>query len=307
MLDEIYKEYGTYFYLPMTQGYSVAVPVTVGCSWDRCLYCDLNHGNKFRFLGFDAIEQKLIALKNHYAARRRPVGKIVLAGGNPFCLDAGMLIKIAVLIKEYFPQVQNISSFARADDILKKTPEELIELKKVGMGELSIGIESGNDEVLAFHHKGVTREDNHRAMSKLKECGISYSAYVMLGLGGQRLSREHALDTASLLSLADPQVITLVTLVLFKDARLVEKVRQREFIRLSLMDSIREEKILLEHLDMRNTIFNGTHKTNALLLKGKLPEQKGIMLGRVDQVLKEADQRTMTSKEILKWKNWSLE
>ncbi len=48
MLDEVYKEYGNGFYVPMTQGYSVAVPVTVGCSWDKCLYCDLNHENKFQ-------------------------------------------------------------------------------------------------------------------------------------------------------------------------------------------------------------------------------------------------------------------
>ena len=109
MFDEVYKEYGQNFYVPMTQGYSVAVPVTVGCSWDKCLYCDLNHENKFQFLGLEEINKKLKALKSYYSNRRRPVEKVVLAGGNPFCLDTNILIEIIGLIKAYFPHVKNIS------------------------------------------------------------------------------------------------------------------------------------------------------------------------------------------------------
>ena len=307
MFDEVYKEYGQNFYVPMTQGHSVAVPVTVGCSWDKCLYCDLNHENKFKFLGLQEIDKKLKVLKNYYSNRRRPVEKVVLAGGNPFCLDTNVLIEIIGLIKAYFPQVKNISSFARAEDILRKSKDELLELKKLGMGELSIGVESGNDEVLAFHHKGVTREDNYLALMKLEECDISYSTYIMLGLGGKRLSRENAIDTASLLSMVNPQVIIVVTLVLFKDAKLVKSVRNKEFVRLSVLDSIKEEKILLENLHMKNTIFNGTHKTNALILKGKLPEQKSLLLDKIDNRLEEYDQKKMTNKELSKWKNFSLE
>lgn len=307
MLNEVYKEYGKYFYVPMTQGYSVAVPVTVGCSWDKCLYCDLNHNNRFRFLGLQEIDKKLKALKNYYSNKRRPVEKVVMAGGNPFCLDTDILIEIISLIKAYFPKVKNISSFARADDILRKSKDELLELKKLGMGELSIGVESGNDEILAFHNKGVTREDNYQALIKLEDCNITYSTYIMLGLGGKRLSMENAIDTASLLSRVNPQVIVVVTLVIFKDAKLVESLRKRDFIRLSVLDSIREEKILLENLHMKNTIFNATHKTNPLILKGKLPEQKSLLLDKINKVLEEYDKKTIRNKEISKWRNWSIE
>ena len=236
MLDGVYKEYGQNFYVPMTQGYSVAVPVTVGCSWDQCLYCDLNHENKFQFLGLEEIDKKLKALKNYYSNKRRPVEKVVLAGGNPFCLDTDILIEIISLIKAYFPKVKNISSFARADDILRKSKDELLELKKLGMGELSIGVESGNDEILAFHNKGVTREDNYQALIKLEDCNITYSTYIMLGLGGKRLSMENAIDTASLLSRVNPQVIVVVTLVIFKDAKLVESLRNKEIYQIKLLD-----------------------------------------------------------------------
>lgn len=307
MLNDVYKEYGQYFYVPMTQGYSVAVPVTVGCSWNKCLYCDLNHDNKFKFLGLEEIDNKLRVLNKFYSNRRKPVEKVVLAGGNPFCLDTDILIEIIHMIKKYFPQVKNISSFARADDILRKSKYELLELKKLGVGELSIGVESGNDEILAFHNKGVTREDNYRALIKLEECNISYSTYIMLGLGGKRLSNENAIDTASLLSMVNPQVIIVVTLVIFKDAKLVEKIRSGEFKRLKILDLIKEEKMLLENLHMKNTIFNATHKTNTLILKGKLPEQKDLLLSKINKAIEEYDQRMSKNNEIYRWTNWSLE
>ena len=103
-----------------------------------------------------------------------------------------------------------------ADDILRKSKDELRELKRLGMGELSIGVESGNDGVLAFHHKGVTREDKYRALMKLEECDISYSTVLVFRVGRKRGSREHAIDTASLLSKVHPQVMIVVTLPFLK-------------------------------------------------------------------------------------------
>ena len=147
------------------------------------------------------------------------------------------------------------------------------------MGELSIGVESGNDEVLAYHQKGVKREDNYQALLKLEECNISYSTYIMLGLGGKGLSREHAIDTASLLSKVNPQVMIVVTLVLFKDAKLVKSVRNKEFVRINILEQMREEKILLENLYMKNTIFNGTHKTNAINIKRKTSRAQEFVAG----------------------------
>lgn len=303
----VYQEYGPYFYVPMTQGTSLAVPVTVGCSWDQCLYCDLNHGHHFRIFSLDEIAHKLTLLKAATAHRRHPVGRVVLSGGNPFCLKTDRMLAIIALIRTAFPQVQTISAFARAEDILAKTREELLLLKSHGMDELSIGVESGNDEVLAFHRKGETRADMLEALRRLESCGISYSTYIMLGLGGKRLSKQHALDTASLLSQLDPQVITVVTLVLFPDAPLIGKVRTREFVRLSVRESLEEERLLLEHLMMRQTVFNATHKTNALILKGRLPDHQAALLGKIDQALAASDPHDLSRRERTRWRNWSTE
>ncbi len=306
-MDDIYGEYGGYFYVPMTQAFSLAIPVTIGCSWDKCLYCDLNHNNKFRKLSLEEIKSHILKLKELNATRKSPVEKVVLAGGNPFCLETPYLINIMKLVKEHFPEVKNISSFARADDVLRKSDDELLELKNQGIGELSLGIESGNSEILAFHNKGVTVEENCLAMAKLEELNIGYSTYIMLGLGGRRLSKENAIDTGKILSNFNPQVITLVSLVLFKDAKLIEKVKSREFIKLKPLEYILEERLLLENLNMRNTIFNGTHKTNTLILKGKLPDHKEILLKKIDEFLQTHHDRDLRDFEKHKWRRWSIE
>lgn len=306
-MNGLYDEYGGYFYVPMTQAFSLAVPVTVGCSWDKCSYCDLNHNNSFRILSQAEIQRSLEKLQSQAALGNRRIRKIVLAGGNPFCLDYLTLTRIIGLVREYFPEAENISSFARADDILRKSDEELSNLKKLGIGELSIGIESGNDEVLAFHNKGVTAEDNRDALSKLERLGITYSVYIMLGLGGQKLTREHAEDTGKFLSDFNPEVITVVSLVLFKDAPLLERVKTKEFVRLKPLDYVREEKLLIEHLEMRNTVLNATHKTNTLALKGRLPEQKGYLLGKIAKFLEANTSGDIRNQERNKWRRWSVE
>lgn len=301
MLDDIYREYGGYFFLPMTQAYSVAVPVTIGCSWNKCNFCSLNSMHNFRFLGLDEIEKRLKKLKEYYDLRKRIVKKIVLAGANPFCLDTEILLGIIELIKRCFPDVENISSFARVDDILRKNQEELDELKKAGMGELVLGIESGSNKVLKLHNKGVTSEDTILGLSKLENSNISYATHIILGLGGKELSRQNAIDTGRLLSEFNPQVIIVVTLVLFKDAKIIEKIKTKEFTRLRPLETLEEEKLLLENLNMRNSIFNGTHKTNTLILKGRLPEQKNILMGKIDYALENRNSKDLNNEEMLKW------
>ena len=98
----------------------------------------------------------------------------------------------------------------------------------------------------------------------------------------------------------------VVTLVLFKDAKLVKSVRNKEFVRINILEQMKEEKILLENLHMKNTIFNGTHKTNALILKGKLPEHRSLLLDKINKRLVESDQKKMINKELSKWRKFSL-
>ena len=260
---EIYQEYGFYYYVPMAEAYTVQVPVTVSCSYGKCLYCDLNQGMSFRELSLTEIETNIEKLRY---VNDKPSKRFLLAGGNPFVLSAEKLLRISDIIHSHFPECEYISAFSRADDITRKSPDDLRMLHESGYDRLCIGIESGCDDVLKFHEKGVTRSQNLEAMKMLDDAGIKYSTYIMLGLGGHSMSVAHVKDTASLLNNANPFELTVVTLVLFKGARLIEKVRSHEFLRMSPFDALKEERELLSLLDI-NTIFDATHKTNLFPIK----------------------------------------
>lgn len=305
--NEIYGEYGIYIYVPMPEASNLFVPTTMGCSYNKCLYCDLNNGIDFKILKLEKIEENLKKLKFINQYNRKDIEKIILVGGNPFVLNTEYLIEISKLIEIYFPKIQYISSFARAEDILNKTLEDLKLLKQYKYNNLSIGIESGSDIVLKFQQKGSDSNDNYNAMKKLELADINYSAYIMLGLGGVENSHIHAIETAKLLNRVHPFELTVVNLVLFANAPLAEKVRKREFKRLSPLEFLKEEYLLLENLYMENVVFNATHKNNIIPIKGKLPEHKDMMLKEIEKNIELFKDKDLGKYEHKRWNKWSLE
>lgn len=145
------------------------------------------------------------------------------------CLKNDYLTEILKEIKKNFPNMKYVSCFSRSDDILRKTDEELLELKNLGLDRICVGIESGSDWVLSYHKKGVTSQEQLTALHRLDNLGIKYSTYIMLGLGGEAHSREHIMKTAEFLNKVNPFEIVVVNLVLFKNAKLVENVRNHDF------------------------------------------------------------------------------
>ena len=300
---EIYREYGFFYYVPMAEAYDVQVPVTISCSYGKCLYCDLNQGMRFRMLELNEIEGHVKKLRIIHS---KPAKRFLLAGGNPFVLDSEKLLRISDMIHEYFPECEYISCFSRADDITRKSQSELTRLHDAGYDRLCIGIESGADDVLAFHNKGVTREVNLEAMKMLDASGMKYSAYIMLGLGGREMSEIHINNTAGMLNESNPFELTVVTLVLFKGAGLIERVRSHEFTRIHPLDALKEGRRLLSLLDI-STIWDATHKTNIFPVKGKIPEHKEKLLKRIDDVILEIESGDIKQYELKRWRKWGTE
>lgn len=305
--QEIYGPYGPYMYVPMAEANNLYVPVTMGCSYNKCLYCKLNQDIGFKFLDMEKIEDNLKKLYFINKYNKRIIKKVVLLAGNPFVLDTNKLIEINKLIKKYFPHTKYISCFSRADDILNKSVDELKVLRKLGYDRLSLGIESGSDKVLNFHKKGLSSDDNLRALRKLEKSNIGYSIYIMLGLGGQDYSEEHALETSKFLNKIHPFEISLVSLVLFKDAPLIDKLKTGEFVRLRPLDLLKEEYLLISNLKMDNVILNASHKTNLHPLKGLLPEQKSWLLDSLNKKILELKNKDLSKYEHKRWKKWGLE
>ena len=299
------KFYPIYMYTPMPEMHNVMVPVTSGCSYQKCLYCDLNFRQKFHVFKLAEIEDYLRKEKIKYDKMRRSPKKFTLLEGNPLCVKASFLENVFALIHKYF-EVEYISMFARASDVLRKTDEELLCLKAMGMDRLCLGLESGSDEVLSFHKKGHSVNDSIRACKKLERLGISYSVYIMLGLGGKELTLAHREGTAKLLNEIKPFEIVFVTTVIFKRAPLKDLVRAKEFTRLSIKDVLAEEIYILESLE-NSTVIKATHKTNPLPLLAKFPEGKEDMLRKLKEYRDNNSEKELRRNEMRTWQVWDKE
>ena len=297
--------YPIYMYTPMPEMHNVMVPVTSGCSYQKCLYCDLNFRQKFHIFKLAEIEDYLRKEKIKYDKMRRSPKKFTLLEGNPLCVKASFLENVFAMIHKYF-KVYYISMFARATDVLRKTDEELLRLKAMGIDRLCLGLESGSDEVLSFHKKGHSVSDSIRACKKLERLGISYSVYIMLGLGGKEMTLAHREGTAKLLNEIKPFEIVFVTTVIFKRAPLKDLVRAKEFTRLAIKDVLAEEIYILESLE-NSTVIKATHKTNPLPLLAKLPEGKEDMLRKLKEYRDNNSEKELRRNEMKKWQVWSKE
>ena len=299
------KFYPKYMYTPMSEMHNEMVPVTAGCSFKKCIYCDLNYKQKFHIFKLDEVENFLIERKTELQKTNRMPKKFTLLEGNPLCVSTDHLISVFKLIHKYF-EVEYISMFARATDVLRKSDEELLKLKELGMDRLCLGLESGSDEVLAFHKKGHTAHDSILATRKLDRLGIKYSTYFMLGLGGRNMTMSHRRETAKLLNEIHPFEVVIVTTVIFKRAPLKDYVRNKNFIRMSVKEILEEEIYIIENLNM-DTIIKATHKTNPIPLQAKFPEGKEIFLRKLRDYYDSNDEKSLVKNEMKKWKIWDKE
>lgn len=297
--------YPIYMYTPMPEMHNVMVPVTSGCSYQKCLYCDLNFRQKFHIFKLAEIEDYLRKEKIRYDNMRRSPKKFTLLEGNPLCVKASFLENVFAMIHKYF-EVEYISMFARATDVLRKTDMELLRLKAMGMDRLCLGLESGSDEVLSFHKKGHSVSDSIRACKKLERLGISYSVYIMLGLGGKEMTLPHREETTKLLNEIKPFEIVFVTIVIFKRAPLKDLVRAKEFTRLAIKDVLAEEIYILQNLE-NNTVIKATHKTNPLPLLAKFPEGKEDMIRKLKEYRDNNSEKELRRNEMRKWQVWDKE
>lgn len=299
------KFYPKYMYTPMPEMHNEMVPVTAGCSFKKCIYCDLNYKQKFHIFKLDEVENFLIERKTELQKTNRLPKRFTLLEGNPLCVSTDHLISVFKLIHKYF-EVEYISMFARATDVLRKSDEELLKLKELGMDRLCLGLESGSDEVLEFHKKGHTVHDSILATRKLDRLGIKYSTYFMLGLGGENMTMSHRCETAKLLNEIHPFEVVFVTTVIFKRAPLKDYVRNKSFIRMSVKEILEEEIYIIENLNM-DTIIKATHKTNPIPLQAKFPEGKEIFLRKLRDYYDSNDEKSLVKNEMKKWKIWDKE
>jgi radical SAM superfamily enzyme YgiQ (UPF0313 family) len=322
-MEQFYYEQGPI--RPPSEAYSLLLRVTRNCPWNRCEFCHIYKKEKFSLRKIEEVksdidriyemvkEVRALSWKYGFGGEITPslvnlilrdlgnfpdgLRSIVLwlyAGGkNVFLQDANSLVlrteslvDILTYLKEKFPSIERITTYARAKTISKKTVEELKELHQAGLSRIHVGLESGFDPLLDYVKKGVNAKELIEAGKKVKASGISLSEYVILGLGGKKWWKEHAIETAKVLNQIDPDFIRVRTLKVLKVMPLYEKIEKGEFILLNEDEIVEEERLLIEHLEGIESYFVSDHILNLLEeVEGKLPQDKKKMIGVIDRYL----------------------
>ena len=270
-------------YRPPSEARSLIVQVTIGCAHNTCTFCNMYKAKDFRVRSMEEIMEDLREAHNSYGAY---VQKVFLADGDALVLQTEKLLEILKAGRELFPNCTRVASYGTAQDILRKSEEELKSLQKAGLGIVYVGAESGDDEILASICKGVTAEELKAAGQKLKRCGIQTSVTLISGLGGRSKVEEHARSCAELISAMNPEYASFLTLRLYEGTPMYDDVVTGRFERITADEIVDEMKIFLEHVDSPGTVFRTNHASNYVVLAGNLNEDIPSMLAQLDEAKK---------------------
>lgn len=268
-------------YRPPSEAYSLIVQVTIGCSQNRCIFCNMFKEKRFRIRKVEEVLEDLKDARDRY----QYVEKIFLADGDALICKMPDLERILNFIQDNFKECKQVTLYGSPRSILMKKQEELNRLKELGISMIYMGLESGNDEVLTYMKKGVTSKEMIEAANKVKNADIRLSVTAISGLGGRRLWREHARDTGLVLSQMKPDYIGLLTLMIEKDLPLYQKIQEGDFELLNPYDILVETKEMLKYIDCPDCIFRSNHASNYVNLRGTLNQDKEAMIQMLDEAI----------------------
>ncbi len=307
---------------PPSEAESLLIRITRNCPWNRCTFCPVYKSSTFslrpvehvlrdidsvRFYAEVLDEARkstgtisradLQSLIDKGAGDRRAfhaaygfvtggMKSIFLQDGNSLIIKPEDLITILRHLKQAFPMVTRITSYARSKTIARISDEDLCQMADAGLNRIHIGLESGSDMVLKLVKKGVDKATQIRAGQKIKKAGMELSEYYMPGLGGHALSRENAVETADALNQIDPDFIRLRTLAMPSSAPLTEQFENGDFDKMGEVDTARELLCFLDNLSGITSRVKSDHVLNLFPeVDGILPGDKEKMMAPIRQFL----------------------
>lgn len=266
-------------YRPPSEADSLILPVTDGCSWNRCTFCEMYTAAQKAFRARDESEvlQSIRLSAERYGSRVR---RVFLADGDALVLPTRRLLVILQAIRTHLPAVHRVSSYCLARNLQRKSVAELRELADAGLKLAYLGAESGDDQVLQRVNKGETHASTLDALEKLGAAGIQRSVMILNGLGGETLSDAHADASARLINAAQPEYLATLVVTLAGDgARL--RAAWPDWQALTQVGLFREMERFLSALELERTVFRSDHASNWLVLKGTLGADKPRLLAQL--------------------------
>lgn len=278
-------DYDEPLFRPPSEGNSLIIQVTLGCSWNACTFCEMYTSKRFKARTEAAIFADIEAFEPY----AQQVRKVFLADGDPLVMASPRLLRILDKLRSTFPNLRRISAYASPGNLNRKSLEELIALKNAGLSLLYVGIESGDDEVLEAVVKGETFESTVAGLNKSKAAGMDSSVMIINGVGGKHFTEQHALNSARVLNATQPKFASTLVLTAHKGMPHFQKRFKGDFVPLQNSELFAEMRLFMENLNLEETIFRSDHASNRLVLKGVLGRDKQKFMAQIDKAINQPE------------------
>ncbi len=273
---------------PPVEAYSLLIPVTGGCSWNKCRFCGTYTGT--------------LGVRQDYAIR--PLGDVLkdidiradqgyhgypvfLAGGNPTSAPTEYLVQIIKYVRLKLRDVVRVSCYAKALDILRKSDDELLQLADAGLTIVYMGLESGSSKILRIMKKGNNAESMIKAGKRILNAGIKLSLYILLGLGGKKYSEDHVKETARVLTEINPTMFRFRTLGVPPNTPLWDDWSKGEFQLLSPVEYLIETRDIIANLgdNVTSQVFNDHANNYCYIETPNIKEDKERFLTELNRLI----------------------
>ena len=286
---------------PPVEAYSVLIAVTGGCNWNRCRFCGTYKGIYGTTQDY-AIRPLEDVLKDIdlYAEKNYQGYPVFLAGGNPTSAPTDYLVKIIKYVRIKMKNVPRVSCYAKALDILRKSDEELKQLAEAGLDIVYMGLESGSSKILRIMKKGTNAESMIKAGKKLLASGIKLSLYIMLGLGGKKLSEEHVKGTARVLTEVNPTIFRFRTLNILPNTPLWDEWKRGNFELLSPVECLIEERDIIANLgeNVTSQVFNDHVSNYCFLESANIKNDRDAFIKTLDSYINNPKIKNLSRKNL---------
>ena len=269
-------------YRPPSEANSVIFQVTIGCSYNKCSFCNMYRTKKYIERSWNELKSEIDLV----AAEQPRTGRIFLADGDALNLQTPVLLRILEYLFLKFKNLERVSCYAMPRNILQKKDTELQLLRQAGLSMLYIGIESGNDLVLRRITKGASQSQIIQSCKKAKDHGFTLSCMIILGIGGRTYSMQHIVDTARIVSEISPNYLAALTLSLEQGVydEFMDKY-SNQFEPLDDLEILKELDILISGIDSKYPImFRANHASNVYSIGGTLPHDKKMLLSLIHEL-----------------------
>ena len=318
---------------PPSEAYSLLIRATRNCPWNRCQFCPVYKGSRFELRPVEQIIRDIEAVEAisegigeaaweiGYGDKAREVAAglcnqpqygpcvchvahwLATGGKTAFLQDSNTLImrtpelvQVITFLRKTFPGLDRVTTYARSHTAARKSLAELKELKDAGLDRIHIGLETGYDPLLTYMEKGCTSENHITGGRKVKEAGISLCEYVMPGLGGRKMSQQHARETARVLNEIGPDYIRLRSLHASPAMPLWAKLQDGDFELQTEDEVVKEIAVFIENLEV-TSYLKSDHILNLLMeVEGRMPEDKEECLAVINRFLSLPDEERLNFK-----------